>query len=188
MQHKTPIDSPPVLHNNIYFFLHQERRLQAIDELIRILKPGGKGLVYVWALEQERHENSNYLKVSKSTESQTTEHVTDTTTGKNGAFNAEQNESLPVHENRTKFKAQDLLVPWHFRKKKENTTHLTDGDSSGTKHKQNSTPFLRYYHVFVEGELEKLIEESQHNKLVRILNSYYDKGNWCLIFEKLQSR
>ena len=32
----------------------EERRLAALKELVRIVKPGGRILIYVWAMEQER--------------------------------------------------------------------------------------------------------------------------------------
>ena len=71
---------------------------------------------------------------------------------------------LPVHENRTDFKHNDLLVPW---KKKE-------GDES----------FHRYYHVFEEGELENLLKSALTKTSFVIESMYYDQGNWCAIFKK----
>lgn len=44
--------------------------------------------------------------------------------------------------------------------------------------------FLRYYHVFEEGELENmcgLIKDA------RVIKSFYDQGNWCVIIEKINS-
>lgn len=38
--------------NVIHHLATRERRLQSLSELARVLKPGGKLLVYVWALEQ----------------------------------------------------------------------------------------------------------------------------------------
>ena len=164
----------------------QERRQQAIDELIRILKPGAKGLIYVWALEQERNnEKSNYLKTAKGTGCPVGGNYTCTNVETKDTSSTEPEESLPVHVNRTQFKAQDLLVPWHLRKKDENAGHSNEGNSSADNFDQTSSPFLRYYHVFVEGELENLLKRSQHSKLVKVVKSYYDKGNWCLIFEKI---
>jgi alkylated DNA repair protein alkB family protein 8 len=41
----------------------QERRRRAVEELVRILQPGGQGLVYVWAQEQKKdNQKSKYLK------------------------------------------------------------------------------------------------------------------------------
>lgn len=73
-------------------------------------------------------------------------------------------ESLPVHSNRTQFKHQDLLVPW--------------------KCKSDQREYLRYYHVFTEGEIEDLISRVDS---VRVVQRYFDQGNWCVKFEKLDS-
>uniref|UniRef100_A0A8C9YMS0 tRNA (carboxymethyluridine(34)-5-O)-methyltransferase n=1 Tax=Sander lucioperca TaxID=283035 RepID=A0A8C9YMS0_SANLU len=79
----------------IHHFSTQERRLAAVKELVRLLKPGGRALIYVWAFEQEyNQQRSKYLK--------------------------DQNKVHPdVHTNRTAFNTQDLLVPWHLKEGKK---------------------------------------------------------------------
>lgn len=42
--------------------------------------------------------------------------------------------------------------------------------------------FMRYYHVFREGELCSLVEENVPE--LQILSSCYDHGNWCIIAER----
>ncbi|NWX99479.1 TRM9B methyltransferase, partial [Nothoprocta ornata] len=42
--------------------------------------------------------------------------------------------------------------------------------------------FMRYYHVFREGELCSLLEENVPE--LQILSSCYDHGNWCVVAEK----
>ncbi|NXN98302.1 TRM9B methyltransferase, partial [Rhinopomastus cyanomelas] len=42
--------------------------------------------------------------------------------------------------------------------------------------------FMRYYHVFREGELCSLVEENVPE--LQVLSSCYDHGNWCIIAEK----
>ncbi|XP_059844527.1 probable tRNA methyltransferase 9B [Hypanus sabinus] len=46
----------------------------------------------------------------------------------------------------------------------------------------DATEFMRYYHVFREGELVQLIEENVQE--LHIQSSCYDHGNWCVIVEK----
>ena len=53
-------------------------------------------------------------------------------------------------------KDQDILVPWHTE---ENGKMVT---------------YERYYHVFVKGELDELMEKAGF----QITNTGYDKGNW----------
>lgn len=79
---------------------------------------------------------------------------------------------LPVHTNRTQFAAQDMLVPWKMRAEPDDATKAT------AKPQQL---FLRYYHVFEEGELEALVGRVNG---AHVLRSYYDQGNWCVVFEK----
>ncbi|XP_043188297.1 mucin-5AC-like, partial [Amphibalanus amphitrite] len=42
----------------------------------------------------------------------------------------------------------------------------------------------RYYHVFREGELDRLISKYVDN--LHIISSYYDHANWCVVAEKVQ--
>lgn len=136
----------------------QERRQQTIGEMTRILITGGKGLIYVWAKNQEKFTKSSYLRQNKRN-------------NKNAApcdSSAEKIEfidGLPIHRNRTQFSHSDMLVPW---KRKDGTSD------------QKET-FLRFYHVFEENELLELCQEISN---IRVNATYYDQGNWCVIFEK----
>ena len=38
----------------IHHMKNDERRIKAIQELLRVIKYGGEILIYVWAIEQER--------------------------------------------------------------------------------------------------------------------------------------
>lgn len=133
--------------------------MQAIQELIRILRPNGKALIYVWAKNQNKDQRkTNYLKYNKNQD--------ESVTRENLAISVDI--SLPIHKNRTQFKHVDVLVPWKLKEK--NTTETED-------------VFFRYYHVFDEGELEKLCEKIRN---IDIIKSYYDEGNWCVIIKKIK--
>ena len=135
------------------------RRLAALLEVARLLRPGARGLVYVWARDQSQgRDMSSYLKQNKKN-FKNKENL-ENAPSEIGEF------GLPVHVNRTQFKHQDLLVPWKTK---------TEEDGA-------SKEWKRYYHVFEEGELENLIGETEKLKVVE---SYYDQGNWCCIFEKV---
>ncbi|MBN3314037.1 TRM9B methyltransferase, partial [Atractosteus spatula] len=64
----------------------------------------------------------------------------------------------------------------------------TEGTQDKEMNKQNkiksADSFLRYYHVFKEGELLELIE--RHVEELHVLQSYFDHANWCVIAEKVQ--
>uniref|UniRef100_S4RTY6 Methyltransferase type 11 domain-containing protein n=1 Tax=Petromyzon marinus TaxID=7757 RepID=S4RTY6_PETMA len=55
---------------------------------------------------------------------------------------------------------------------------LKEGDSGS--HVRND--WLRYYHVFREGELAQMIE--RHVAGLRVVCTYYDHANWCVIAQK----
>ncbi|XP_048837513.1 LOW QUALITY PROTEIN: alkylated DNA repair protein alkB homolog 8 [Brienomyrus brachyistius] len=171
----------------IHHFSTQERRLSAIKELIRLLKPGGRALISVWALEQEYNkQRSKYLKKTKEENGCPgkdcgTIPPPQVHAGKDVSLVQNDQTTLSVHTNRTTFSSQDLLVPWHLKgvtqKSPEPPAHLTDSVTEPT-----SGPILhRYYHVFCEGELEDLCRKVEN---VTVQSSYYDQGNWCIILEK----
>ncbi|XP_018591693.1 alkylated DNA repair protein alkB homolog 8 isoform X3 [Scleropages formosus] len=176
----------------IHHFSTQERRLTAVKELVRLLKPGGKALLYVWALEQEyNRQKSKYLKergvgpvegVEPGSVGQMDTTAARTVGTSSSAAKSSQPE-LSIHRNRTAFGSQDLLVPWHLRggvqKEGQEPSHIGE---KGALLASGSTPvYHRYYHVFREGELEELCRKVRN---ATIETSYYDQGNWCVILEK----
>ena len=139
---------------------------------MRLLRPGGQCLIYVWALEQELHKvKSNYLKASKA-KGRTVAELEQEAAGPSESTG--EKAALPVHVNRTKFERQDVLVPWHL-KKSANSVAESNGEDAPVLH--------RFYHVFHEGELEDLCMKLGN---VTIVKSYYDKGNWCIILSRCE--
>ncbi|ELU01726.1 hypothetical protein CAPTEDRAFT_156565 [Capitella teleta] len=145
----------------IHHLSTQERRFQALVEMKRILRVGGKALIYVWARDQKRgNVASNYLK--ESSDLPRDEEIKSAVDAKD--LKAELPTELSVHVNRTEFQQQDLLVPWKLKGKEEKQV------------------FHRYYHVFEESELEELCQRMQD---VEVNDVYYDQGNWCVIFTRI---
>jgi ubiquinone/menaquinone biosynthesis C-methylase UbiE len=101
-----------------------ELRLKAIQEMIRVCKPGGKIFILVWAFEQES-------------------------------------------DSKRKFETQDTFVSW----KDENTKTIS----------------YRFYHVYTKNELESEISSSsEYIRIpITIQNSFYEKGNYGVVFEKI---
>ncbi|CAF1313600.1 unnamed protein product [Adineta ricciae] len=126
----------------------ENRRLAALREIVRLLKPGGQALVTVWAKEQEV-ENKKSTYITKNAKPPCPIHSTH-----------EETKELSIHTPRTEFQRSDCLVPW-------------------TKPNEK---LLRYYHVFVRHELERTLT---HIPEAKIVNSYNDDGNWCIIFMKI---
>uniref|UniRef100_A0A8D1PNR0 tRNA (carboxymethyluridine(34)-5-O)-methyltransferase ALKBH8 n=1 Tax=Sus scrofa TaxID=9823 RepID=A0A8D1PNR0_PIG len=193
----------------IHHFATAERRVAALQELVRLLRPGGKALIYVWAMEQEyKKKKSKYLRenrISQGKKKEISSHtpveellvkhmpevgnqdaacsVPSNNDFQEGGCNSRKvtNSKLPIHTNRTSFHSQDLLVPWHLKGNpgKDKAVEPLCGPLGS----HDSGPVLhRYYHVFCEGELEAA---SQTLSNVSILQSYYDQGNWCVILQKV---
>ncbi|XP_021526484.2 alkylated DNA repair protein alkB homolog 8 [Aotus nancymaae] len=191
----------------IHHFATAERRVAALQELVRLLRPGGKALIYVWAMEQEYNkQKSKYLRGNRTSQEKKEEMNSDTSVqrllveqmsdlgsrdsassvpsindSQEGRCNSRQvsNSKLPIHVNRTSFYSQDVLVPWHL---KGNPDKGKPVELFGPIGSHDPSPvFHRYYHVFREGELEAACRTVSD---VSILQSYYDQGNWCVILQK----
>lgn len=68
------------------------------------------------------------------------------------------------------------------------STDSTSEDPSFVEGQQDgpdSKAFMRYYHVFREGELSSLLQECVSE--LQVLSSGNDHGNWCIIAEKKRS-
>lgn len=141
--------------------------------MARVLRIGGKALIYVWAKNQAKDSRqSSYLRQNKRNTAKEKDIVADSV-----ETNPKYVEGLPVHTNRTQFAHQDMLVPW---KLKSRIVSKADTDTAPTA----SVEYLRFYHVFEEHELEALVAQVDG---VQIERSYYDQGNWCVVFKKVES-
>ncbi|KAM9317771.1 tRNA (carboxymethyluridine(34)-5-O)-methyltransferase alkbh8 [Pholidichthys leucotaenia] len=151
----------------IHHFSTEERRLAAVKELVRLLKPGGRALIYVWAFEQDyNNQKSKYL-MSKSKEHHETENASEggqkpdeestiqtsrPVEDEHKVVNDMQEVSkvtdgkLSMHTNRTVFHTQDLLVPWHLkegkRQRDKDSGHSGKMNKGKEKTKKGSSKFL----------------------------------------------
>ncbi|XP_020564040.1 alkylated DNA repair protein alkB homolog 8 isoform X2 [Oryzias latipes] len=138
----------------IHHFSTAERRLAAVKELVRLLKPGGQALIYVWAFEQEYNkQKSKYLKqifkedhgefsstnlLSEKSQKSSGEKVSDLSCHLENSHKPSDMQGvsrvpdarLSVHTNRTAFTSQDLLVPWHLKGGKSQLEENPDLSSS----------------------------------------------------------
>lgn len=139
--------------------------MKAIQEIVRVLREGGRALIYVWAKDQFKDkEKTSYIKQDRKHRKTETEITSVEDKFENLPIS---NVVLPVHVNRTQFKHVDVLVPWK----------LKNVDSE-----ENDNTFLRFYHVFEENELQILCNKIKN---IVVIKNYYDQGNWCVIIEKI---
>ncbi|KAG5672401.1 hypothetical protein PVAND_002532 [Polypedilum vanderplanki] len=151
----------------IHHLSTKERRLQAISEMIRVLKTNGKALIYVWAKDQQKDNQKTLYLLQHQEKNSDVKDVPEIAT-----LQIDENKiELPIHRNRTQFSHTNngnVLVPWKLKQKE-----VAESEQK---------VFLRYYHVFDEGELETLCK--MHER-IKIVDSYYDQGNHCVILKKI---
>lgn len=118
-------------------------------ELVRLLKPGGRALIYVWAFEQEYNkQKSKYLKEQNKEQPENHSPIEDTP--RDRQEHLEDNDrpvdnnqdvtdgKLSVHTNRTAFNTQDLLVPWHLKEGKKQVEEESGEGGKKNKRKEKS--------------------------------------------------
>uniref|UniRef100_A0A1D1YL94 Alkylated DNA repair protein alkB 8 n=1 Tax=Anthurium amnicola TaxID=1678845 RepID=A0A1D1YL94_9ARAE len=80
---------------------------------------------------------------------------------------------------------QEYFVPWHLPyHRAEISGASASAIASGfakKDDKKGSVVYNRYYHVFKEGELERLVSDVEN---AVITDQFYDKSNWCIILQK----
>ena len=133
--------------------------MQALREILRVLRTSGKALIYVWAKHQKVEDKKSVYaeKTEKRAGIQPGAANTASATATNYSF-------LPIHDYGAQFSHNDTLVPW------------ISGPSATEVHH-------RYYHVFDDNELVTLVKELEDESCT-ILDSYYDQGNWCVQLQK----
>ncbi|KAE9458945.1 hypothetical protein C3L33_09156, partial [Rhododendron williamsianum] len=165
----------------------ESRRKKAIDELIRVVKKGGLVLITVWAVEQE-----DRLLVNKWTPL-TDKYVEEWIGPSDPCMRNSPSltlESIPEAEENTKNgtnveNQQEFFVPWHLPYHRAevggaSTSALANGLAKKDD-KKGAVVYNRYYHVFSEGELERLVSDMSNAVVV---DRFYDKSNWCIVLEK----
>jgi len=169
----------------IHHFSNPKLRIQAIKELTRITRNGGKILIYVWAFEQdgrkftqqdvlvpwhlqfkfEDEDKVNAL-IGKKSESGS---VGERSQNDIKEDVEEKKDDQPQSESQSRPQAQ----PQGGEGEEEEDFQVNEG--------KKSLVYKRYYHMFKSGELEGLVAEVPE---VEIQESFYDHANWCVILKK----
>ena len=74
----------------------EERRVEALREVGRVLRPGGRAMVTSWAMKQSDNHgiSSNYVQQSSD--------------GSDSGINSPNSQQLPIHKPRTEFASQGM--------------------------------------------------------------------------------
>lgn len=80
---------------------------------------------------------------------------------------------------------QEYFVPWHlpFHRAEigDATASALENGLAKKDNKKGAMVYNRYYHVFTQGELERLVSGMDN---ATIVEQFYDKSNWCIVLEK----
>lgn len=74
-----------------------------------------------------------------------------------------------------------LLYVWAAEQPQDSKRKFTGGDTMVPFHMKDGTICERFYHIYVQGELEAEIQSALGSVT---LQSFYDTGNWCAVITK----
>ncbi|KAK4352443.1 hypothetical protein RND71_027961 [Anisodus tanguticus] len=170
----------------------ENRRRKAVEELVRVVKKGGSVLIIVWAREQEDRSliekwtplNQRYIeewigpgspRVHNPSSPRILESIPEVE--ENGA----RERLKDRHANSSKVKLAEVMNSISLDEVSGASTVALASGLAKKDDKRGSVVYNRYYHVFSEGELERLVSDMDNAILV---DRFYDKSNWCIILEK----
>ncbi|KAG8377911.1 hypothetical protein BUALT_Bualt08G0082800 [Buddleja alternifolia] len=183
----------------------ESRRKKAVDELIRVVKKGGLVLITVWAREQEDKSLLNkwtplsqkYVeewigpgspRVRSPSSSIALESIPENdenSFGESSDVKSHQNGDYSSEIETNSGNQQEYFVPWHLPYHRAEVSGASvNAVANGLARKDDkkgAVVYDRYYHVFSEGELERIVGGVEGTVIV---DRFYDKSNWCIILEK----
>lgn len=178
--------------------------MAAVTELVRLLKVGGRALIYVWAMEQEyKNQKSKYLKTNKNQENvENQENLEPKTSQQNTERGIDLNETnressvRQVHAAKASSNPADAVEDCGKETSPRLSVHtnrtafvsqdlLVPWHLKGDVKASPGPVFHRFYHVFQRGELEDLCASVSG---VEVQQGYYDQGNWCVVLQKTHQR
>ena len=139
----------------IHHFSNPLLRKQAVEELLRIVRPGGRILVTVWALEQSKNKNKGF-------------------DGSSQDVFVPWNLAKVYHKKNVDSGLEEKgLTEDEEKVKKRGDVYVDPG--------KQSVVYKRYYHLFCEGELDGIVGEIEGGEVVE---TFWDRDNWCCVARK----
>ncbi|KAI1318962.1 tRNA methyltransferase, has a role in tRNA modification [Mortierella claussenii] len=171
----------------IHHFISPERRIAAIEEILRVVRIGGRILIFVWALEQtgkrdfDKNVQDVFVPWAMPKKAEPRQNRVRTSTRQQDARRADRvsEQQEPAGSNAASSSSTDLAPV-------VTADNVDDAGAAATEAPElAATPvYNRYYHLFHKGELEELIIKTNKASIVQ---SGYDRDNWWCIVEKTGS-
>ena len=171
------------------------RRLRMLEELVRVLKPGGRVLITVWATQQgDPTKFDKWLPIELSASDEASAGSDDS-----ASFCTSRPPEPSSWAAGRQQPSTDYFVPWHLpfhraegalEAAKAQATARDAGAADALQRPvhldtvKKAVVFSRFYHVFEDGELDSLAEQLSD---AHVSDSFYDKDNWCVVLTKLSS-
>lgn len=145
----------------IHHFADEERRIDAIREILRVLKTGGQALIYCWALEQEKSRRGYHEGM-------------------------DQDILVPWVLTKKNEKKKERKGPRKGKKggeavEEEKLDQLKEVDTEEVKEEVKPPVKMRFYHLYKKGELNDNCIKAGG----KIVNDGYERDNWWVIVEKV---
>lgn len=142
------------------------RRLQAIEEMLRVMRNGALGLIFVWAFEENKSVRRHKLTVLDGNEQDVLVpwSMCEFPGAKKDAIEPGKRIKLSTEETQKNEESHSI------------TTNTTNTNANTT----TADSFQRYYHLFKKGELDELVEQAGGV----IIESGFDRDNWYIKFQK----
>ncbi|CAM9560947.1 unnamed protein product [Ectocarpus fasciculatus] len=186
----------------LHHFSSEVRRLRALTELCRLVRPGGRMLVYAWAIEQEQDSRRSFAAQDVLVPWHLADHHnrsqgrgTDDDGNRGNTMDDGKQSEEPTTANSERSGAPALVKGAEdgVVAAGESTNHAGGVAAptptaprhgvrvDGVAGTAGSVVYQRYCHVYAEGELEGLVERVDG---LRLVESYYDRSNWCVVAER----
>lgn len=195
----TSVPSAQVMHH----ISSVERRVVLLRELARVLRTGACALVTVWATAQEEpHKVAKWEPIHAQQQAQDTTSLRslESSGGERSAVSRSGGvvgASACDAQRQQQQQQQNYFVPWHLPFHRAEAAaaaaQARDGDADqcalqdGAAFRpvldkaKGTVVFKRFYHLFEREELRDLVLQVP---CVSIIDVFYDKSNWCVIFER----
>ena len=166
----------------LHHLSNKARRIQALREIIRVCRPGGRCLVYAWALEQDKESKRQFgsQDVMVPWHMQSSQQmVKEVETAETKATCAPPGSALRKGDTH-------LSTPVSLAPGGQLTASAAESILHGVSVKEkHAVVYQRYCHVYKKGELELLLQSVEGAVLEE---SFYDASNWCVSFRKTFGR